>query len=568
MFLKNTVEDLLAHIEGDTEIIVILDGSWAIEGLNMHPKVTIIYHPEVIGQRAATNEGVRISDARYVMKVDAHCSFDQGFDVKLMAEMQDDITIVPTMKNLHMFNWVCENGHTRYQSPSGVCEECGQPTTRDVVWIAKRSPNSNSFCFDPTPHFQYFSEYNKRPEGKSDLSESMSIQGSCFMMARSKYLELDICEEAYGSWGSMGIEVACKTWLSGGRVMVNHKTWYAHCFRTQGKDFGFPYHQSQEQIDHAKKYAREQFFDGQWSGAKFPLSWLVEKFWPVKGWTQKDLDDLKAANKDWKQKVIETTSLVVNTVEDVSQTVASIAHIVAIAPARALTKGVVYYTDNRIDPRIMASCQDQIKRSINGYPVTSVSLSPIPFGNNVTLPLERGYLTMFKQILIGLEVSIADVIFFAEHDVLYNPSHFQFTPPRDDVFYYNQNCWKVDAKTGHALYYDCKQTLGLCAYRDVLLRHYRERVRRVELEGFSRKMGFEPGSHNRPERVDDYKSDVWRSEIPVIDIRHSNNLTSSRWRQDQFRSQRSCRNWKEADGVPGWGVTAGRFDMFLQEINV
>jgi len=57
------------------------------------------------------------------------------------------------------------------------------------------------------------------------------------MLTREKYWELNICDESLGSWGSQGIEVACKTWLSGGKCLVNHSTWYAHMFRTQGGDF-------------------------------------------------------------------------------------------------------------------------------------------------------------------------------------------------------------------------------------------------------------------------------------------------------------------------------------------
>ena len=87
----------------------------------------------------------------------------------------------------------------------------------------------------------------------------------------------------------------------------------------------------------------------------------------------------------------------------------------------------------------------------------------------------------------------------------------------------------------------------------------------VEEHGFTRKMGFEPGTHGRAERVDDLKSEAWMSEFPNIDIRHGDNLTPSRWRQDQFRNQRSCRGWKEADEVPGWSKTKGRFRVFLLE---
>ena len=57
----------------------------------------------------------------------------------MMADMQDDWTMVPIMRNLHAFDWVCEDGHRRYQGPSGVCTTCQKPTTKDVVWIAKQS---------------------------------------------------------------------------------------------------------------------------------------------------------------------------------------------------------------------------------------------------------------------------------------------------------------------------------------------------------------------------------------------------------------------------------------------
>jgi hypothetical protein len=39
--------------------------------------------------------------------------------------------------------------------------------------------------------------------------------------------------------------------------------------------------------------ARETFFNNAWSQQVHPLSWLVEKFWPVKGWTEDDLARIK-----------------------------------------------------------------------------------------------------------------------------------------------------------------------------------------------------------------------------------------------------------------------------------
>lgn len=307
MFLAKTIEDILSNIEADTEVIAILDGEWTDPPIQSHERVNIIYVQQSIGQRAATNMAAKLSRAKYLMKVDAHCKFDKGFDRKLIEDMQDNWTMVPMLYNLHGFDWVCPDGHRRYQSPSGPCRECNKPTTMDITWKitaekgstawgqwkGPRSPRNASFCFDSDPHFQYFRDYNRRPAGQGDLTETMSLQGSCFMVTREKYWELNLCDESFGSWGSQGIEVAVKTWLSGGRVICNHKTWYAHLFRTQGGDFSFPYPQQESKVQEAKAKARELFFNNKWDKAIHPLSWLIERFWPVPGWTQEDIDRIK-----------------------------------------------------------------------------------------------------------------------------------------------------------------------------------------------------------------------------------------------------------------------------------
>lgn len=537
MFLAQTVRDLVANTEADTEIIVVMDGYWADPPIPQHPQVTVLHFPESVGQRAATNAAARIAEGKYLMKVDSHCAFDRGFDRIMLENIQPNWTMVPVMRNLHAFDWVCPNDHRRYQGPSGPCTVCGEPTTMDIVWIAKPSPQSTAFCFDPEPRFQYFSEYKHRPEGKGDLTETMSLQGSCFMLSRDKYFELGVCDESFGSWGSQGIEVACKTWLSGGRVIVDHRTWYAHLFRTQGGDFSFQYPISHSDQEYAKNKARDLFFNNAWPKQIRPLSWLVKKFWPVPGWTDKDLAMISGEGE------------------------------VSAVPSAAPSVGVLYYTDNRLNPVIFNAAQRQLKRSVNGHRLVSVSLQPTAFGENIVIPLERGYPAMFRQILAGLEALDSDVVFFTEHDVLYHPSHFKFVPSRGDVFYYNTNVYKVAYPDGRALHYDCQQLSGLAASRDLLLEHFRRRVANTEaalarygdtreFRNWIRRQGFEPGTHGRAERVDDYKAESWRSEFPNIDIRHDQNLTPSRWSQDQFRNQRYCRGWIESDSIPGWGNAA------------
>ena len=149
-------------------------------------------------------------------------------------------------------------------------------------------------------------------------------------------------------------------------------------------------------------------------------------------------------------------------------------------------------------------------------------------------------------------------MFFCEHDVLYHPSHFEFTPTRDDVFFYNTNVWKVREDGFCARTADCRQTSGLCASRELLLAHYRKRVEIVERDGFTRRMGFEPGTHRRKERVDDVRSKTWESEFPNLDIRHGGNLTEARWSPEEYRDKRFAKGWQESqiDALPGWEKTA------------
>jgi glycosyltransferase involved in cell wall biosynthesis len=283
MFFSRTVENL-ANMRGDTEVIAVCDGSWPDPPIKDHPRVTILHYTESIGQRAATNAGVRLSQAKFIMKLDAHCAVDEGFDVKLMADCDEDWTIIPRMYNLHAFDWVCEDGHRRYQGPSGGCAECGKPTTRDIVWKPRLNRVTDFARFDNTLHFQYWNRYKRRPEAQGDIADTMSHVGACWFQHRERYLQLGGLDEKHGSWGQVGTEVSCKSWLSGGRQVVNKKTWFGHMFRTQGGDFGFPYHISNEQQEKARKYSRWLFLEGNWQGAIRPLSWLVEKFAPVPDW--------------------------------------------------------------------------------------------------------------------------------------------------------------------------------------------------------------------------------------------------------------------------------------------
>jgi len=292
-WLYFTVNDVITKSKLDTEAIVILDGYTA--DLPKSDKIKIIHHDVSVGQRAATNEGARLSTAKYVMKLDAHCALDDGFDEKMISEMQPDWTMVPRMYNLHVFSWQCRKCRTKwYMGPAPTkCENPKCDNTTDFkkkpVWRPRLNRRTDFMRFDNTLHFQYWRQYGKRPEAQGDVTDQMCCIGACWMMERDRYWAIDGLDENHGSWGQMGVEIACKTWLSGGRQVVNKKTWFGHMFRTQ-QGFGFPY---PNPGTGARQYSRDMWLNNKWSKQIHRLEWLLEKFWPVDGWSEEDLVRVK-----------------------------------------------------------------------------------------------------------------------------------------------------------------------------------------------------------------------------------------------------------------------------------
>jgi len=137
IFLQKTIESILENIEADTEVIAVCDGYWPDPPIEDNPRVTIIHHTDSVGQRAATNGGARLSEAKYMMKADAHCAFDKGFDVKLMDGCKYEWTLVPKMYNLHAFDWQCKQcGHRVYQGPyPKSCEKCDNTENFEMVVV-------------------------------------------------------------------------------------------------------------------------------------------------------------------------------------------------------------------------------------------------------------------------------------------------------------------------------------------------------------------------------------------------------------------------------------------------
>lgn len=288
MFLANTIEDILKNSSKRTEVIAILDGYWPDPPIVDNDRVTLVHHTVPVGQRGGTNEGARVSQAKYIMKADAHCAFDKNFDTKLIAELEghEDWTMIPRMWNLHAFDWQCDKcGKRTYQGPKlEKCDACeGTEFHREIVWRPRSRTITDFARFDNTMHFQYWRDFGNRPQAQGDIADTMCHVGACWMMHRDRFWELEGMDEKHGSWGQMGVEVSCKSWLSGGRQVVNKKTWFAHMFRTR-QDFSFPYKISGHDQERARIYSRDLWMNNKWHKQTKELKWLIEKFAPVPTW--------------------------------------------------------------------------------------------------------------------------------------------------------------------------------------------------------------------------------------------------------------------------------------------
>ena len=544
MFLARTIEDILQNSQGDTEVIAVCDGGWPDPPIADHPRVHLIYHAESIGQRAATNEAARLSQAKFIMKCDAHCAFDEGFDVKLMEKFEYDWTVIPRMYNLHAFNWKCKScNDEQYQGPTPTkCDKCGGTEfERVMIWQKRESRKSDFMRFDSNMKFQYWGAYGKRPEAQGDIADQMCAIGACWMIHRERFWDLGGLDEEHGSWGQMGVEIACKSWLSEGKQVVNKKTWFAHMFRTQGGDFGFPFPLSGRAVQKARDHSRKLWQGNTWPKAVRNLDWLLDHFKPVPDW-----HDEKGSPPVVK---IDTKYSETN-----------------IKEVKRNKKGLIYYTDNRCEERIVDVCRKQLKKLCPNFEIISVSQYPIDFGKNIVMDLPRSSDSMYRQILEGLKASTANVVYLIEHDVFYHSSHFAFTPLHKHRLYYNLNRWAVDAVTGQALHYVSWCNSFIVAYRGLLLKYMTEFVDMIDKVGYSRRtMGHAIGKR-KFEGVTSIPVDTFRSEYPCIDIRHSNNFTRNRFKREEF-PRRGIHEWELVNEIPFWGRTKGRFDKFLREIS-
>src|SRR3990167_3319356 len=250
-FLQKTIDDVFLHSEADTEVLVGLDG-WHTK-LKKRSNLRVFRKSSPIGQRALQNFLAKQSEARYLMKLDAHVSLSQGFDKEMIEIMEANpgIVLVPALGNLHVYDWLCPLKHRTYQGKVDKCSQCDSTKLiKDLVWKISSKLYSD-FYFDKDLIFQFGDVDNFEM-----LHETQGIQGSCFLVSRDNYWGWNLCDESFGSWGMQSAEVYFQTIKNGGRVFATRKVHMGHFFR---KIDEFPYERDDKQIAHAVELAKERY---------------------------------------------------------------------------------------------------------------------------------------------------------------------------------------------------------------------------------------------------------------------------------------------------------------------
>lgn len=261
-YLKKTVDDLLAKATGEIEITVILEGYWPqTEEFSQDPRVRYVHFTTPRGMRGAINAGVDVSKGEFILKCDAHCMFSDGYDELLKRSCGEKTIVVPRRYALEPEGWMIEN-NPKYPV--------------DYMYL------SNDL------HGVVWDEKNKDEElKKNPIDELMSAQGSCWIMRKEyfEYLEL-LDEKTYGTFWQEFQEIGLKCWLSGGRVLINKNSWYAHWHKpsTIGRGYSLPAGEKEQTIKMVNRWLTEK----PWHKQIYDIKWLVNKFNPPT-WSQTEL---------------------------------------------------------------------------------------------------------------------------------------------------------------------------------------------------------------------------------------------------------------------------------------
>lgn len=214
-YLDNTIQEVLT--KGDSvEVVVILDNyepPTRIDGVKYISMTEI--GPNV---RRGVSRAVHESTCPFVMKLDAHCMLDKGFDTKLIATHESNIVQVPRRYRLDAEKWhIIEDGRPAVDYEYILFPNLltsGGLSSMGFIWGSsweEYAVERKDVLLDDTPHFQ----------------------GSAWFMSKEWFLECGFLNDKYGGFAQEPEEILFTTVQRGGSVKVNKHTWYAHLHKNK-----------------------------------------------------------------------------------------------------------------------------------------------------------------------------------------------------------------------------------------------------------------------------------------------------------------------------------------------
>lgn len=274
-FLQKTIDCLIEKATGKYEIIVGLDGYWPVPQIKDHPNVTLLHMPKPIGMRSMINSMVDISRGEFIMKIDAHCNISKGFDSKLSKICKTGMVCVPRQFSLHDETWT-PNKKKRFVDYWYV--------TAPTIHLPEIERGNRNRGFQTDRWHMY-----RRNPGVNEklIDDVMTMQGSFWFMTKEHFYNIEVNDpESEKNFSYEGIEIALKTWLSGGRVVVVKKVWYAHLHK--GKKHGRGFYMPKTTAYVGAEYVIDLFLRKKWKKMVHDVKWLIDKFGPVPTWENFD----------------------------------------------------------------------------------------------------------------------------------------------------------------------------------------------------------------------------------------------------------------------------------------
>lgn len=273
-FLQKTVDSFFkaSQLGEEVEVIVVADGVKV--SLTPDPRLKVLKLVKNVGMTGAVNAGIAESKGEYIMKVDAHCVFCDGFDKLMLADAEVDSLMYPRKYSVDENNW--SRGRGRYTDYFYLCH----PTK-----VLYRDGKDLKEGYMMTPQVW-------RKKNDKLIDETMSMQGSFWMANREYFMKNigyhDNRPETYGPMAGDQYELGLKYWLNGGTMKVNKKVWYGHLCKTK-RHYRARTFNRRHKGGVAKKHwvwATDHWTNDKEPNMKRKFVWLVEKFSPVPTWPE------------------------------------------------------------------------------------------------------------------------------------------------------------------------------------------------------------------------------------------------------------------------------------------